>query len=86
MQNRQQKFKHYEKAGHADISNLVDHTEEDSWESQNEAIKTWKKKMFYIKYREKNNIKIRKISFRADEMFTLDFTICDNICTFYTMQ
>jgi hypothetical protein len=53
MQNRQQKFKHYAKAGHAYISNLGDHTEEDSRESHNEAIKTWKKKMFYIKYREK---------------------------------
>lgn len=46
MQNRQQKFKHYEKAGHADISTLGDHNKGDSWESQNEAIKTCKKKCF----------------------------------------
>lgn len=32
------------------------------------------------------NIEIIKISFWDDEMFTMAFTICDNICRLYTMQ
>lgn len=55
----------------------------DSLESQRLPIAT--KGMFdvtYIKYWEKKVAGTRKMDFGTDEMFTLGFTKCDNVCRF----